>query len=180
MRIHTSFSWQELGGQSFSIVLGWAKPLLYKHFVPYQAVLFLASLQSEQALQSVPVVSRLPTSSSSSLGYSRQKENPRNSPHAIPSVHQSLCLFSTFQRLLMFVLYVMFKIFSCFNGRNKKLYIYSIFLKAEAPLFKLVPTSPTTQIPGKMRVVDGRDFSLCKRYKVGPLSQPYNNVQITC
>lgn len=56
--------------------------------------------------------------------------------------------------------------FQLFYGRNRKFYIYSIFLKAEAPSFKLVLSSPITQIPGKMRVVYGRDFSLCNAYKL--------------
>lgn len=29
----------------------------------------------------------------------------------------------------------MFKIFSCFSGRNRAMYIYSIILKAEVPTF---------------------------------------------
>lgn len=82
-------------------------------------LLFPGPLVREQALFLVlPVpsgISKFLASPALSLGHVRQKEHPESSLCVILCIPRSqpVCLFSTFQSLLMFVLYLTSKVFCC-------------------------------------------------------------------
>lgn len=89
-----------------------------------------------------PVVySALPASSTPRLRYVGQKENSENSPLChfsspkIPSQSANLPSSLHIQIILLFVVYVMSRIFSFIGSRNGEKYIYSIFPEVEMPRF---------------------------------------------
>lgn len=113
-----------MGPLIFFVVFGWRRAVTAKCFLSYQAAPFLALwLKSEDFcwdfFGSVPIgISGLPTSSSLCLGKIRQH-------HVVPwgprSLNSTVLLFqSHFQSLLLFVLYIVYRIFLVVLGRRNR------------------------------------------------------------
>lgn len=72
-----------------------------------------------------------------SKGHISQKENPGNSPHIISWILRSLVFMPFLHLSESSYVYIIYNVhdFQLFYGRNRAMYIYSIFLKAEVPTF---------------------------------------------